>query len=60
MRDELFDRDYQMARDEMNASIADGLDHLGRSLMLAFRALSAIQFDAPWQRQSKPDPTRCA
>ena len=49
MRDELYDRDYQAGRDALH----DGLDHLGRSFMTAFRTLTAIQFAAPWRRKSQ-------
>lgn len=59
MRDELFDREYQVARRALNAGIGNGLDHLGQSMMLAFRTLSAIQFAAPWKRGSKRDGVHC-
>nr|WP_294849189.1 hypothetical protein [uncultured Sphingomonas sp.] len=55
MRDELFDRDYQAGRDALN----DGIDHLVRTTMDAFSALSAIQFDAPWQPRPADDARRC-
>lgn len=48
MIDEIFDRSYQQSRSSMNAGMALGLAHLGRSAMDAFRALDAIQFEAPW------------
>ena len=54
MRDELYDRDYQAGRDALH----DGIDHLGRSIMLGFRTLSAIQFAAPWTRKSRPSQSR--
>ena len=44
MRDELYDRDYQAGRDALH----DGIDRLIRGTMDTFRAIAAIQFDAPW------------
>lgn len=46
MRDELYDREYQAGRDALH----DGIDRLVDATMQAFRALAAIQFDAPWNR----------
>ena len=48
MNDERFDRDYQVARAELNAGIAS----LGRRLIdevaVALDALHRIHFSAPW------------
>lgn len=55
MRDELFDRDYQAGRDALH----DGIDHLGRSIMVGFRTLAAIQFDAPWKKSRDQSRLRC-
>jgi len=46
MRDELYDRDYQAGRDALH----DGIDRLVAATMQTFRAIAAIQFDAPWNR----------
>ena len=48
MRDEIYDRDYQSGRDALH----DGLDRLVAATMQTFRAIAAIQFDAPWNRPS--------
>jgi hypothetical protein len=44
MRDELYDRDYQSGRDALHG----GIDRLVAATMQTFRAIAAIQFDAPW------------
>jgi acetaldehyde dehydrogenase (acetylating) len=45
MRDEIFDREYQAGRADLNASIDRLIDGIARSL----RVLNVIQFDAPWK-----------
>ncbi|WP_156930386.1 hypothetical protein [Sphingomonas jaspsi] len=44
MRDEMFDRDYQAGRAELNKAIAA----FGSTIMSGFAALHDIQFRAPW------------
>ena len=53
MRDELFDRDYQAGRAELNAGIDRAMANFGRSLGDAFEALHRVQWSAPWQAKSK-------
>lgn len=48
MRDEIYDRDYQAGRDALH----DGIDRLIAGIGETFRAVAAIQFDAPWQRNA--------
>jgi hypothetical protein len=48
MRDEFYDRDYQDGRNALHG----GIDRLVDATMQAFRALAAIQFDAPWNRNA--------
>jgi hypothetical protein len=48
MRDEIFDRDYQAGRDALH----DGIDRLVGGIAKTLRVLHAIQFDAPWTRDS--------
>ncbi len=48
MRDEIYDREYQAGRDALN----DGIDRLFAGISDTFRLLSAIQFNAPWQREA--------
>jgi hypothetical protein len=55
MRDEIYDREFQMARGELNRSIdslLQDLRYLGQAFMEAFRSLHRVQFDAPWSRRS--------
>ena len=53
MIDEIFDRNYQSARSDLNGSITRGLAHFGKAAGNAFRVLQGIQFSAPWT--GKPD-----
>jgi hypothetical protein len=46
MRDEFYDRDYQDGREALHG----GIDRLLAATMQTFRILTAIQFDAPWDR----------
>jgi len=48
MRDEMFDRDYQAGREALN----DGIDRLVAGISETFRLMTAIQFSAPWQRNT--------
>ena len=48
MMDEIFDRQFQAGRADLNAGIDRGLERFGRSLMSGFEALNRIQFAAPW------------
>jgi hypothetical protein len=48
MRDEIFDRDYQAGRDALHG----GMDRLVEGIAKSLRVLHAIQFDAPWSRDS--------
>ncbi len=53
MIDELFDRNYQQGRAELNAAIFKGLKHLSRSVSNAFVALNRIEYSAPWAPSKK-------
>jgi hypothetical protein len=48
MIDEIFDRQYQLGRAQMNASLLSGVATLGRAVGEAFRALNRIEYEAPW------------
>ncbi len=48
MRDEFYDRDYQAGRTALHG----GFDRLIAATMQTFRAIAAIQFDAPWNHTS--------
>ncbi|HVU30440.1 MAG TPA: hypothetical protein VHE36_08580 [Sphingomicrobium sp.] len=53
MIDEIFDRSYQSARDQLNSSILEGLSRLGTAVSNAFSVLNRIEYDAPWSRKAK-------
>ena len=48
MRDEIFDREYQLGRNALN----DGIDRLIAGAGRSLRVLHKIQFDAPWKRSA--------
>jgi hypothetical protein len=48
MIDEIFDRQYQTGRQEMNAALLGGITRLGSSMLNAFRVLNRIEYSAPW------------
>ena len=48
MVDEIFDRQYQSGRDQLNAGIDAAIGRLTRSIDASFKTLQAIQFAAPW------------
>ena len=52
MIDEIFDRQYQGGRSELNAGIDRAVARVGRSILASFEALERIQFDAPWRHTS--------
>ena len=49
MIDEIFDRQYQAGRAELNAGIDRAVAHVGRSILTTFEALQRVQFAAPWR-----------
>lgn len=48
MADEMFDRDYQAGRDELNDGIDRGIASFITGLRTAFEAMNRIQWSAPW------------
>ncbi len=54
MKDEMFDRDYQSARTEVNAGIDRALLRFVRGLRAGFEALHRAQWQAPWQTGRRP------
>ena len=53
MVDEMFDRDYQARRQELNAGIDAGVANLVAAMRNGFEVLNRSQFDAPWAAQIK-------
>ena len=52
MRDELFDRDYQAGRAELNAGIDRAIAGVRRSLSDSLKVLHRLEWDAPWQTKT--------
>ena len=48
MIDEIFDRNYQSGRAELNAAIGRGLARLGTAFGNAFAVLNRIEYSEPW------------
>ena len=48
MIDEIFDRNYQAGRAELNAAIGRGFARLGTSVANAFAVLNRIEYSEPW------------
>lgn len=53
MIDEIYDRQYQSGRDQLNVTIIAGLARLGRSVGNAFLVLNRIEYEAPWKSKAK-------
>ena len=52
MVDELFDRQYQEGREQLNAAMAAGLARLAHAIRNAFEVLVKIEYQAPWTAKS--------
>jgi hypothetical protein len=48
MVDQLYDRDYQVGRDALNATLVGLAGRLGRAVDNAFSVLNRIAYSAPW------------
>ena len=57
MLDEIFDRHYQLGREALSASVADGFSRFGSAVSNAFNVLNRIEYQAPWS--AKPRRARC-
>ena len=53
MIDEIFDRNYQHARGELNAALASGIKQLGQRVRRRLRGLNRIEYSAPWASRRK-------
>ena len=53
MVDEIFDRGYQAARANLNASVAEALGGISRTLGDSLRVLHRIEWSAPWAAHRK-------
>jgi hypothetical protein len=53
MVDEIFDRQYQEARGELNQLISRSVGRLGHAVSNAFNVLNRIEYQAPWAAKAK-------
>ena len=53
MRDEIFDREYQAGRADLNAALDRGFHRIGDTLGKSLLALHRIEWSAPWSRNPK-------
>jgi hypothetical protein len=53
MVDEIFDRQYQAGRNELNKSLASAFGRLSRAVSDAFEVLVRIEYQAPWAAKAK-------
>jgi hypothetical protein len=53
MIDEIFDRNYQAGRKDMNAALLALISRGGRSIINAFNVLNRIEYSAPWAKRPK-------
>ena len=53
MVDEMFDRQYQAGRNEMNAGIANAFGRFGHAIHDAFEVLVKIEYQSPWTAKQK-------
>ena len=58
MVDEIYDRGYEAARADLNASLAVAFTRAAQAASNAFAVLNRIEYRAPWQ--SEPRQTRCS
>jgi hypothetical protein len=54
MIDEIFDRQYQAARAELNRGIHHALSGAAQTIGDSLKALHRIEWSAPWVPQKKP------
>ena len=60
MRDELYDRDYQLGRAELHNGVDRLLSRVGEGLRVTFDAIYRAEWSAPWKQTAKPDHTGLA
>jgi hypothetical protein len=48
MIDEIYDREYQAGRQQLNAAVLDGVSRFGRAVLNAFTVLNRIEYQSPW------------
>ena len=58
MIDEIFDRNYQAGRAELNAGLDRLFAGIGKTVRDSFAVLHRIEWSAPWERTTKRAPIR--
>jgi hypothetical protein len=53
MVDEIFDRQYQAGRDQLNSAISQAFGRMGHAIGNSFKVLNRIEYSAPWSTQPK-------
>jgi hypothetical protein len=53
MIDEIYDRHYREARNELNSAILGAAARLGHAVANAFAVLNRIEYSAPWSANAK-------
>jgi hypothetical protein len=53
MVDEIFDRNYQAGRADLNAALSHLLGRFGRAVGNSFNVLNRIEYSAPWTAKPK-------
>jgi hypothetical protein len=52
MVDELYDREYQDGRKQMNAALGSAFSRFGHTVRDAFEVLVKIEYQSPWTAKS--------
>jgi hypothetical protein len=53
MIDEIYDRQYQASRKDLNSALLDALGRLGHAVGDAFKVLNRIEYSAPWANRPR-------
>ena len=48
MIDEIYDRQYQAGRQQLNEVALEGIARFGRAVLNAFTVLNRIEYQSPW------------
>ena len=52
MINQIYDRDYHVARSELNRSMFVGIGRFAAATVNAFKVLNRIEYASPWRRSS--------
>ena len=53
MIDEIFDRNYQAGRSELNAAMGQLFVRIGKGVANSFEVLNRIEYNAPWLERKR-------